>query len=96
MTAAQYKSKNASDNYHSPFHSVPPPPVVDCGVLDDIPDGAVSTPQGTLYGATASYSCNTGYRLVGNGTRECRADGRWSGEEPPYCGSELSSTSTRD
>ena len=56
--------------------------VVDCGILDDIPEGAVSTPQGTLYGATASYSCTTGYRLVGNGTRECQADGRWSGSEP--------------
>ena len=72
---------------HPPFsHSSP---VVDCGSLDDIPDGTVSTPQGTLYRATASYSCNTGYRLVGNGTRECQADGRWSGEESPYCGSKF-------
>ena len=59
-------------------------PVVDCGSLDDIPDGTVSTPQGTLYRATASYSCNTGYRILGNDTRECRADGRWSGS-PPIC-----------
>ena len=70
--------------------------MVDCGVLYDIPDGAVSTPQGTLYGATASYSCNSGYRLVGNITRECQADGRWSAEGPPYCGSELSNTTAID
>ena len=32
--------------------------------------------------STATYRCNAGYTLVGNTQRTCRANGRWSGEEP--------------
>ncbi len=36
----------------------------------------------------AAYSCNTGYNLVGVGTRMCIADGYWS-PVAPVCQSEL-------
>ncbi|XP_064397086.1 uncharacterized protein LOC135343963 isoform X2 [Halichondria panicea] len=52
----------------------------DCGGLS-IADGSVEAPQTTVM-ATATYSCNSGYGLVGESTRTCQADGTWSGSEP--------------
>ena len=34
------------------------------------------------YGIMATYSCNTGYRLQGEGTRVCQQNGTWSGTAP--------------
>ena len=34
------------------------------------------------FGSQANYSCSEGYFLNGNTTRECQADGQWSGSEP--------------
>ena len=58
------------------------PIVVDCGALTDPANGQVSHPDGTTLGQTATYSCNTGFNLVGNSTRTCQATGDWSGSEP--------------
>ena len=55
--------------------------VVDCGSLTDPVNGQVNT-NGTTFGETAIYSCDTGYNLVGNNTRTCQATGQWSGNEP--------------
>ena len=55
--------------------------VVDCNALPDPTNGQVSI-TGTTFGETATYSCNTGYNLVGDNTRTCQADGMWSGSEP--------------
>ena len=33
-------------------------------------------------GATATYTCNTGYTLNGNNTRTCQASGTWTGSDP--------------
>ena len=55
---------------------------VDCGNLTDPANGQVSHPAGTTFGQTATYSCNTGYNLVGDSTRTCQATGEWSGSEP--------------
>ena len=55
--------------------------VVDCNALSDPANGQVST-SGTTFGETATYSCNTGYNLVGDSTRTCQATGNWSGSEP--------------
>ena len=52
---------------------------VDCGPLTDPANGQVDHTAGTSLGQTATYSCNTGYNLVGNGTRTCQATGNWSG-----------------
>ena len=56
--------------------------VVDCRTLNTTMNGQVSHLNGTTFGQTATYSCNTGYNLVGDSTRMCQADGMWSGSEP--------------
>ena len=56
--------------------------VVNCGVLTNPASGQVSHTAGTTYGQTATYSCNTGYSLVGSSTRTCQATGNWSGNSP--------------
>ena len=62
--------------------------VVDCGPLPDPANGHVSTTR-TIFGQTATYSCNTGYRLVGNSIRVCQATGSWSGSAPTCQGTLL-------
>lgn len=60
----------------------------DCGPLVDPADGTVVTASTTL-GATATYSCNGNFTLVGDATRSCAPTG-WSGSaptcEPSSCG----------
>ena len=56
--------------------------VVDCGSLTDPANGQVDLTSGTTFGQTATYSCNTGYNLVGDSTRTCQATGEWSGSAP--------------
>ena len=61
-----------------------------CDPLDDIVNGQVMLPIRTQ-GSLASYSCETGYNLIGNSSRMCQmiTDGlEWSDEEP-ICQSEL-------
>uniref|UniRef100_A0A452HNP9 Uncharacterized protein n=1 Tax=Gopherus agassizii TaxID=38772 RepID=A0A452HNP9_9SAUR len=54
--------------------------VISCGDLPTPPNGnRIGTL--TIYGATAIFSCNTGYTLVGSRVRECMANGLWSGSE---------------
>ena len=55
---------------------------VDCGNLTDPVNGQVNHTAGTTVGQTATYSCNTGYSLVGDNTRTCQAIGNWSGSTP--------------
>ena len=55
-----------------------------CGNLTDPANGQVDQTTGTAVGQTATYSCNTGYNLVGNSTRTCQATGNWS-EGAPTC-----------
>ena len=56
--------------------------VVDCGNLTDPANGQVKHTSGTTFGENATYSCNTGYNLVGDMTRTCQATGNWSGSAP--------------
>ena len=56
--------------------------VVDCGSVTDPANGQVDLTSGTTFGQTATYSCNTGYNLVGSSTRTCQATGVWSGSAP--------------
>ena len=56
--------------------------VVDCGALSNPANGRVNNTAGTTYGQTATYSCNTGYNLVGDGTHTCQATGLWTGSAP--------------
>ncbi|XP_060580368.1 sushi, von Willebrand factor type A, EGF and pentraxin domain-containing protein 1-like [Ruditapes philippinarum] len=55
----------------------------DCGTLT-APAGGNVTLSGTKYGNVATFTCNTGYNVVGLSTLVCRADGFWSAE-PPAC-----------
>ena len=55
---------------------------MDCGTLSNPLNGQVSHTAGTTFGQTATYSCNTGYNLVGDNTRTCQDTGEWSGSEP--------------
>ena len=57
---------------------------VDCGTLPNPLNGQVTTTAGTTFEQTATYSCNTGYNLVGESTRTCQATGNWS-ESAPTC-----------
>ncbi|KAB5530866.1 hypothetical protein PHYPO_G00134270 [Pangasianodon hypophthalmus] len=64
--------------------------VISCGDLGTPPNGnKIGTL--TVFGATAIFSCNTGYTLVGSRVRECMANGLWSGSEVQclagHCGS---------
>ncbi|XP_072863625.1 CUB and sushi domain-containing protein 2 isoform X5 [Chlorocebus sabaeus] len=60
--------------------STPTCQIISCGELPVPPNGHRI---GTLsvYGATAIFSCNSGYTLVGSRVRECMANGLWSGSE---------------
>ena len=52
-----------------------------CTNLPDIPNGSVEL-SGTGVGATATYTCITGYILEGNSQRTCQNSGQWSDQEP--------------
>ncbi|XP_060061806.1 CUB and sushi domain-containing protein 2 isoform X4 [Erinaceus europaeus] len=60
--------------------SMPTCQIISCGELPIPPSGHRI---GTLsvYGATAIFSCNSGYTLVGSRVRECMSNGLWSGSE---------------
>ena len=55
---------------------------VDCGTLNAPVNGQVSHSAGTVFGQTATYSCDIGYYLIGDSTRTCQAMGVWSGSAP--------------
>ena len=56
--------------------------VVDCGNLTNPANGQVSHTAGTTFEQTATYSCDTGFNLMGDTTRTCQATGVWSGNAP--------------
>ena len=55
---------------------------MECGSLTAPDNGQVDLTSGTTFGQNATYSCNTGYNLVGGSTRMCQATGVWSGSAP--------------
>ena len=57
------------------------PITVQCSTLSDPSNGRVSQ-QGNNPGDRASYTCNSGYELVGQSTRTCQNNGQWSGVAP--------------
>ncbi len=75
------------------------PTAVDCGSLDAPSNGTVDTSSGTTFMMTATYTCVTGYNIVGSESRTCGAsgtsgattltDGVWS-PAAPVCESMLS------
>ena len=58
---------------------------IDCGVLENPTNGEVIT-GGTTLGLSVTYTCNSGYELVGDATRTCESNGLWSNSEPTCLG----------
>jgi hypothetical protein len=56
---------------------------VDCGAPQPPANGGVAYTT-TTHGSTATYSCDSGYDLVGSATVTCQTDGTWS-DAPPSC-----------
>ena len=52
-----------------------------CGFLPDPENGSV-TISGPTLGSVATYSCDTGYDLIGDMERVCQDNGTWSGNQP--------------
>ena len=46
---------------------------VNCGTLTNPANGQVSHTTGATFGQTVTYSCDTGYNLVGDSNRTCQA-----------------------
>lgn len=59
------------------------PIAISCGD-PGTPPFALMSGQKFTNRAVVHYSCSQGRTLVGNATRQCLEDGRWSGS-PPYC-----------
>ncbi|XP_078589324.1 complement receptor type 2-like [Branchiostoma floridae x Branchiostoma japonicum] len=56
--------------------------VVQCPVLSDPLNGAVSPAGANSYNNVVNFNCDTGYRLSGVSTLTCRADGSWNNAIP--------------
>ncbi len=70
-------------SYNRPCHQNHVPfTAVDCGSLDAPSNGAVKTSSGTTFMMTATYTCNTGYNVVGSDTRTCGATAQWTPDAP--------------
>uniref|UniRef100_A0AAY4CTR7 CUB and Sushi multiple domains 3a n=1 Tax=Denticeps clupeoides TaxID=299321 RepID=A0AAY4CTR7_9TELE len=54
--------------------------IISCGQLPTPPSGKKIGTQ-TSFGATAIFTCDAGYMLVGSTVRECLSSGLWSGTE---------------
>lgn len=55
---------------------------IECGNLTAPSNGAVTFSSGKEYQSTATFSCDTGYTLIGNDTLTCQADETWSDSHP--------------
>ena len=55
--------------------------VFDCGALEDPTNGMVIVSD-TVFNSMATYSCTTGYSLMGDAMRICLSNGLWSESEP--------------
>ncbi|KAF3707384.1 CUB and sushi domain-containing protein 3 CUB and sushi multiple domains protein 3 [Channa argus] len=54
--------------------------IISCGELSSPPNGKKIGTQ-TTFGATAIFTCDPGFMLVGSAVRECLSSGLWSGTE---------------
>ena len=62
-------------------------PLGDCGAVQ-APTNGRQFVSGTTVGHTVTYTCNSGYKLLGKTIRTCQDMGQWSGT-PPSCSSKL-------
>lgn len=54
-----------------------------CPALQQIPNGFMNV-SSYSENSIASYQCNSGYKLIGNDTRQCLLGGKWTNQEP-FC-----------
>ena len=52
-----------------------------CGYLSSLRYGRVFVTNRDI-GGRATYTCNSGFSLVGSSTRTCLSNGSWSGSQP--------------
>ena len=57
-------------------------------MLPDPLNGMVTHINGTLEGAVATYTCVSGFSLIGDSSRVCGNNTRWFGR-PPVCSGKL-------
>ena len=56
--------------------------ISECPALSS-PDHGQVTPGGSVpYPDTVNYTCNSGFNIIGETTRNCQSDGSWSGTDP--------------
>uniref|UniRef100_A0A671WNK8 CUB and Sushi multiple domains 3 n=1 Tax=Sparus aurata TaxID=8175 RepID=A0A671WNK8_SPAAU len=68
------------DGTWSNHNKIPRCSVISCGELPSPPNGKKIGTQ-TTFGATAIFTCDAGFMLVGSVVRECLSSGLWSGTE---------------
>lgn len=56
--------------------------VVDCGTNFAVPPEGNANLQDTTFMSILTYTCQTGYTILGISIRQCLASGQWSGAAP--------------
>ena len=59
--------------------------VVDCGPLNAPSNGGVEM-ESSVFNSVATYSCDSGFNLIGADSRTCQGNGLWSGQTPQCIG----------
>lgn len=90
---AQICNPSSFDSGLFPCNFLLPFKVISCGDLPTPANGQKIGTQ-TTFGATAIFTCEAGYMLVGSTVRECLSSGLWSGTETRCLGRHLHSFST--
>ena len=69
-------SKSLHTKKHFPLFAT----VISCGNLSNPSNGIIQFSNSTA-GGVATYVCDAGYDVVGDGVRECQCNRQWSGSE---------------
>ena len=60
---------------------------VECPAISDSSNDHMSVSVNSTYvDSTATYTCSSGYEIVGSATRTCEATGTWGGSQPSCSG----------